>query len=123
MMKSLGTTAKTLAYYQQRQQIAAANVAQANTTSYKAIHAAAQGTDPGHPVGQEYTDWTQGALRETGRPLDLSLDGPGFFVVENQEGNQRLSRGGTFQLDAGGWLVDLAGNKVIGETGPMLLLG
>ena len=54
-------------------------------------------------------DLTQGGLVETGNPLDLALDGKGFFVVQDGNGQMRLTRDGRFTMDDAGQLV-MAGN-------------
>jgi flagellar basal-body rod protein FlgF len=56
-------------------------------------------------------DFRQGALRQTGGPFDLGLQGDGFFQVETATGN-RLTRDGRFGLNAQGQLVDSSGNLV-----------
>jgi flagellar basal-body rod protein FlgG len=55
----------------------------------------------------------QGALRETGRPLDVAISGPGFFVIEGPEGPE-YSRNGVFNLEPGGRLVTTDGFQVNG---------
>lgn len=55
----------------------------------------------------------QGALRETGRPLDLAISGNGFFVVEGPEGAE-YTRNGVFNLEPGGRLVTADGFQVNG---------
>jgi flagellar basal body rod protein FlgG len=67
-------------------------------------------------------DLQQGVFRETGRPLDVGLDGPGFLVVKTERG-ERLTRGGSMRLDAQGFLTDQHGNPVLGQGGPMILNG
>ena len=57
-------------------------------------------------------DFRQGALRQTGGPFDLGLQGDGFFQVQTPQG-VRLTRDGRFTLDAQGQLVDSAGNTVL----------
>jgi flagellar basal-body rod protein FlgF len=57
-------------------------------------------------------DFRQGALRQTGSPFDLGLQGDGFFEVQTPQGN-RLTRDGRFTLDAQGQLVDSAGHAVL----------
>ena len=65
-------------------------------------------------------DLKPGSLSETGGPLDLAIDGTGFFVVDTPAG-ERLTRRGSFQLDEHGYLVDPAGRLVMGETGIIAL--
>jgi flagellar basal-body rod protein FlgF len=100
------------------------NIANANTSGYKrrvtsfaSTLASAQG-GASTPSGQTQTDFTQGHLTQTGRNLDLALEGKGFFVVDTPQG-QTYTRGGVFNLNAQGQLVDYAGNPVAGENGPI----
>jgi flagellar basal-body rod protein FlgF len=66
------------------------------------------------------TDFAQGALEQTGNKLDVAIDGPGFLVVETPRG-ERYTRNGSFALAANGELVNADGNRVIGESGPIVL--
>ncbi len=64
----------------------------------------------------ETIDFTQGALRFTGQPLDLAIQGPGFFRVQTPNG-ERYTRDGRFLLDANGQLVTVDGYQVLNEAG------
>ncbi len=61
-------------------------------------------------------DLSQGLLRQTGRPMDLALSGPGFFAVE-KDGQELYTRNGTFGVDAQGVLRTDDGGLVLGEQG------
>jgi flagellar basal-body rod protein FlgF len=63
-------------------------------------------------------DMAPGAIVQTGNPLDVALEGEGFFVVETPAG-ERWTRSGAFQINSSGMLVDIAGNPVMGEGGPI----
>ncbi|WIJ27074.1 flagellar basal-body rod protein FlgF [Devosia sp. RR2S18] len=69
-------------------------------------------------------DWTTvhdlsaGAMVQTGNELDVALSGNGFFAIETPAG-ERWSKSGSFQINANGTLVDLNGNAVLGEGGPI----
>lgn len=52
------------------------------------------------------TIFTQGTTQTTGRLLDLAIQGKGFFVVQNQNNQQFLTRAGNFSLDEDGMIVD-----------------
>jgi len=62
------------------------------------------------------TDFSQGTLKETGNPLDLALNGNGFFSVE-RNGETHFSRDGHFSVDNEGFLITSAGHHVLGEGG------
>ena len=50
--------------------------------------------------------------KATGQPLDVALQGPGFFEVRRADGTTALTRNGAFSLNANGRLVDSDGNFV-----------
>jgi flagellar basal-body rod protein FlgG len=54
----------------------------------------------------------QGALKETGNPLDLAIEGPGYFQVTRSNGERALTRNGAFKVDADGSISDGAGNRL-----------
>jgi flagellar basal-body rod protein FlgG len=55
---------------------------------------------------------TQGALKETGQPLDLAIEGDGWFQLTRPNGSTGLSRNGAFQLDSRGEIVDAEGDRL-----------
>lgn len=116
-------TARSLSFYLRWQEVTANNLANSNTDAFKADRLAGVRT-PGrdHAVPVQRTDLSQGSFRETGRPLDVSLEGPGFLVVQTARG-ERLTRGGSLRLDASGFLTDAHGDPVLGTDGPVVLNG
>lgn len=64
-----------------------------------------------------YTDFSQGALKQTGNQLDLAIEGDGFFEVMTPQG-VRLTRVGSFTLDGEGRLVTKQGYPVLREGTP-----
>lgn len=61
-----------------------------------------------------YTDFSQGALTNTGDPMDVALEGKGYFEVGTPQG-VRLSRSGHLKVDSEGRLVTRDGHPVLGE--------
>jgi flagellar basal-body rod protein FlgF len=55
-----------------------------------------------------YSDFSQGALKNTGGPMDVAIEGKGFFEVNTPAG-VRLTRNGSFKLDGDGKLVNNEG--------------
>ena len=116
-------TARTLSFYTRLQQVVANNLANANTEAFKADRMTArllEGSEA--PVPVQAIDFQQGTLRLTGRPLDLAIEGAGFFVVQTENG-ERLTRGGSLTLDRVGQLIDSEGAPVLGKDGPIVFAG
>lgn len=62
------------------------------------------------------TDFSQGTLLPTDSPLDLGIDGEGFFAVRTPDGNTAYTRVGNFHPDGDGNLTDSQGNFLLPET-------
>ena len=75
----------------------------------------------GVKLGEVYTDYTQGSLRETGNTFDLAIEGSGFFKMEviDREGNAhtRYTRAAQLLMDREGYIVDVNGNHLMSESG------
>jgi flagellar basal-body rod protein FlgF/flagellar basal-body rod protein FlgG len=71
-------------------------------------------------LGSPRTDFSQGSLQQTGNPLDLALEGSGFFAVQATNGVQ-YTRNGNFHLTRDGSLVTAQGYPVLGNNGPVTL--
>ena len=56
-------------------------------------------------------DSTPGPMQQTGAPLDLAVDGNGYFIVKPKNGNLALSRRGDFTVSADGTLRDGTGTQ------------
>jgi flagellar basal-body rod protein FlgF len=63
------------------------------------------------------TDFSQGQLRATGSPLDLALEGKGFFCIQSKDGIEQYTRKGDFKLGDDGKLVTQEGLAVLGRNG------
>ena len=61
-------------------------------------------------------DLTQGGIEQTGSPLDVAIQGNGFFGVDDK-GQTRLTRDGRFQLDRNGSLIVTGGQNVLDKQG------
>lgn len=71
------------------------------------------GRDTSHVVvSGTYTDFSPGNLEVTHKPLDLAIDGPGFFEVWTP-GGIRYTKTGMFQLSPQGLLVTTEGYPVL----------
>lgn len=123
---------------QQNLKLISNNLANSNTAGYKTddgvqrsfsdvlISKIEKGKKPrqlgglGTGVGLEdnYTDFNQGSLRNTGNSLDLAIEGDGFFAVQTPEG-ERYTRNGNFTLNNQGQIVTQQGYQLMGERGPL----
>jgi flagellar hook protein FlgE len=56
--------------------------------------------------------FTQGNISYTDNVLDMAIDGPGFFVL-NDKGTNVYSRAGNFRVDRDGYVVNANGNKLM----------
>lgn len=76
---------------------------------------------PGVKIGEIYTDYTQGSLRESSGTYDMAIEGTGFFAVSvvDKAGNEstKYTRAGQFLMDKEGYIVDVNGNKLLSESG------
>ena len=65
-----------------------------------------------------FHDFAQGSAEPTKNPLDVAIDGGGFFVVQTPAG-ERYTRDGSFQINNQGQLVNASGFPVLGNGGPI----
>lgn len=137
MMRSLFSGVAGLKNHQTRMDVIGNNIANVNTTGFKASRvnfqdilsqnmqgaSAAQGnrggTNPkqiglGMGVASIDTIFTDGSYQTTGKQTDLSIQGQGFFIVQDGP-NQYYTRAGNFDFDVqGNYLVPGTGLKVVG---------
>ena len=69
-----------------------------------------------------YSDVSQGALTTTGNPLDLAIQGEGWFGYETEAGQIALGRDGRLIMDATGLLTTTAGRPVLDAGGGQIQL-
>ncbi|MGR3465438.1 flagellar basal-body rod protein FlgF [Limimaricola sp.] len=113
--------------------VTANNIANANTAGFKGervvfdsyLHRAS-GTDENVETDflidqGSYMDPNQGAMSRTGNPLDLALQGDGWFGYETEAGTA-YGRDGRFALDPDGALVTLSGARVLDPGGAPIAL-
>ena len=63
------------------------------------------------------TDFTQGGLEATGIPLDIAIEGEGFFAIRNAQGETMYTRAGSFSLDEEGYLCYSGFGRVLDNNG------
>jgi len=135
MIRGLYVAAEGMAARQKAQDVLATNLANVNTTGFKAdrpvFETALQRTlyrvegtrltpigtlSAGTLLTTTYTDLQPGPLMRTGNPLDVAIEGEGYFAVQTPAGI-RYTRNGAFSLDAQGTLVTREGFPVMGSRG------
>ena len=65
-----------------------------------------------------WIDMSPGTVQRTGNPLDVAIDGKGYFTVQTARG-QRYTRNGALSINATGQLVTSDGDQVMGANGPI----
>ncbi len=101
------------------------NIANANTVGFKASRAnfadilsqtlsgaSAMQVGRGTMILDIQKLFTQGTLETTANPLDLAIEGDGFFVVRQENGPTYYTRAGQFRLDKEGYVVDPNGYRL-----------
>lgn len=142
MLQSLKVSEAGLLAQEQKVDILANNLANAATPGFKRMLATYEYTPPpapglaGVPAAalpplnpnvlmpggilrvSTVPDLRPGPMQPTGNPLDVAVDGDGFFVVQTPQG-ERYTRNGSFSLDSEGRLTNQSGNLVLGDGGPI----
>ena len=104
------------------------NLANASTTGFRADLSAFQSravAGSGFPSRAYATNTTigwdasQGALTDTGRDLDVGINGAGWIAVQGADGREAYTRAGDLHIEPTGMLKNGAGLQVMGEGGPI----
>ncbi|MEX2356558.1 MAG: flagellar hook-basal body protein [Thermaerobacterales bacterium] len=142
MLRGLYQSASAMLTYQARHESISTNLANVNTSGYKAVrpavgsfgnmllHRMAGGFNEGAvgPLGADValvgsvSDFTPGTLRETNEELDIALEGEGLFTIATPDGI-RYTRNGEFGRDALGRLITAQGWLVLADDGQALNVG
>jgi flagellar basal-body rod protein FlgF len=114
----------------ERQAVTAHNLANLSTTGYKAQIAAFRAL-PVEGQGARTrvftvdstigADLRQGPMVQTGRRLDVAVEGSGWIAVQGKDGREAYTRAGELQLNANGLLQTRTGLTVQGESGPIAI--
>jgi flagellar basal-body rod protein FlgG len=128
MLEGLYSAAAGMAAQQQRMDALANDVANVNTAGYKHVRtgfrdlvyqatgrgAAATVTQGSGSAAQIVgRSFQQGSLLDTGNPLDLAIQGEGFFQVRTPQGQLALTRDGSFHVNEQGQLVTAGGATLV----------
>ena len=136
MIRALYSAASGMTAQQLNVDNIANNLANANTAGFKMRRAQFQDliyqnmVQPGAEAGAQTTVpaglqiglgtraagneiiFTEGSLTQTNNPLDMAIQGKGFFQIRQPSGEIAYSRAGSFQLDKNGNVVDASGNPL-----------
>lgn len=63
----------------------------------------------GNRAVSTYRAFSQGEIEQTGNPLDVAIDGRGFFQVQKPDGTMAYTRDGAFRVNANGNIVNGSG--------------
>lgn len=149
MLRGLYTAYTGMRNEQYRMDIMSNNLANADTTGFKKEGSTSQAyaevmavkikdvsENPNTPkrlgkmslgvkIGETFTDFSQGSLRDTGNTYDIAIGGSGFFNIEftNKAGetSTKYTRDGGFTITKDGYLVTKDGDYVLGENGRIQL--
>ncbi|MCK9279910.1 MAG: flagellar hook basal-body protein [Melioribacteraceae bacterium] len=122
MIKGLYTVARSLDFRTRNIELIANNLANINTTGYKReIPFSEYLNESGGVDIKKITNMDQGETVLTSNPLDLMINGKGFFTIKNEDGTLELTRDGRFKISDEGYLTDSANRKVMGKNGEINL--
>ena len=132
MIKGIYTSASGMVPRIKKQELTANNIANVSTPGFKKdtvfTHELSRAEAKMRPqksdwqtpmVDEIYTNFDPGVFDKTGSPLDLAIDGEGFFTLELPDGSMALTRAGAFTVDSDGLLAFPGGALVLGEGGPI----
>lgn len=65
------------------------------------------------------SDFTPGAIQQTGRALDIAIEGKGWLAVQTPDGGEAFTRNGSLKISESGVLQTAGGLDVLGDGGPI----
>jgi flagellar basal-body rod protein FlgG len=124
MLEGLYAAASGMEAQQQQLDTIGNDLANASTTGYKAervgfrdllyneVNIAGTATSVGAGAAAQVLgrNQAQGSIQSTGDPLNLAIEGPGYFTVKRADGTVALTRDGSFQVNARGQLTTAEGD-------------
>lgn len=130
MDRLIYTTMTGAKHVLEQQAVTAHNLANANTTGFRAemnafrsVPVVSDGMNTRSFVVETTVgaDLTPGIMQQTGRPLDVAVQGQGFIAVQLADGSEAYTRNGNLQISANGQLQTRDGNDVMGDGGPIAI--
>src|SRR5476649_885113 len=117
----------------EQQSVTANNLANASTTGFRAQLSAFRQVPMNFENGASgdattrtfvlsstpTADYTPGPIQQTGNPLDVAIQGPGWLSVQTNDGGEAYTRAGNLHIDENGQLVNATNQVVLGNGGPV----
>lgn len=107
------------------------NLANINTTGFKAEYSQARAMPVYYGDGEatrayaltenQGSNFRVGPMIQTGRDLDIAIEGDGFIAVQARDGQEAFTRAGSLHVDAVGILRNGSGLPVMGNGGPIAI--
>lgn len=134
MIKGIFISASGMVPQVRKQDLLANNLANVSTTGFKKDTSFTQELDRAEQRRQiKRSDWetnldskiyvnfAPGVFDRTDNPLDLAIEGDGFFVLQSSDGQKFLTRSGAFEVDKVGFISAPGGFQLIAQGGPVLV--
>jgi flagellar basal body rod protein FlgG len=132
MIKGMYRSASGMLPRIEKQEAIANNIANAGTTGFKKdVVFAKELAKAETRMAPRKSDWQQavksfihvdhapGVFDKTDNPLDLAIEGDGFFTLQSEDGSTVLTRSGSFVVDSEGYLAFADGMRLVGDGGPI----
>lgn len=124
MIYSIGEMANV--YHQTFDQLdfIANNVVNSNTNGFKAVKLYYNAPNPGKEmtfIPEVVVDYSPGTIYRSDNPLDVAINGEGFFTIQSKDGVS-YTRQGNFTIDRDGNLITTDGAYVLGKSGSKIKL-
>jgi flagellar basal-body rod protein FlgG len=137
VIKELYTAAMGMTSQQTRLEVISNNIANASTVGFKRdsvfernlldskanlynVAGSAEQNDP--PIGS-YIDFKKGSYDQTGNDFDIAIDGEGFFLLNDEQGKEFLTRAGNFKINQEGDVISANGKYLIANGGRINVYG
>jgi len=132
MIKGIYTSASGMIPRLKKQEAIANNISNSSTSGFKKDNVFVRElsraerklipkkSDWQTPIAEEeYVDYRPGVFDRTDNPLDLAIEGDGFFTLQAEDGSTLLTRSGTFMVNSDGYISYPGGYLLTSEGGPI----
>jgi len=132
MIKGMYNSANGMMPRIRKHEVIANNLSNASTTGFKKdVMFSSELSKAENKLAHKKVDWQQslaarvhidfapGVFDKTDNPLNLALEGDGFFVLQAPDGSTALTRSGTFEVDSEGYISFPGGFRLVSDGGPI----